>query len=62
MRIQRTPKVKVARTNKVKVARTKLKQINWRMTLEMCNNLKELAKKNNVTFSAYIRNILDKSV
>jgi predicted DNA-binding protein len=61
MRIQRTPKVRVARTPKVRLRAT-LKQISWRMTLEMCNNLKELAKKSNLTFSEYVRNILDKSV
>ena len=56
MRIERTTKVKVSRSN------SNLKQVAFRMTDEMSNNIKELAKKNNVTFSAYIRNILDKSV
>lgn len=56
MKIQRTTKVKVSRSN------SNLKQVAFRMTDEMSNNIKELAKKNNVTFSAYIRNILNKSV
>ena len=56
MRIERTTKVKVSRSN------SNLKQVAFRMTDEMSNNIKELAKKNNVTFSAYIRNILNKSL
>jgi predicted DNA-binding protein len=56
MKIRRTPKVKVSRSN------SNLKQVTFRMTDEMSNNIKELAKKSNLTMSEYLRNILDKSV
>jgi predicted DNA-binding protein len=52
MRIKRTPKEKANR----------VKRVTFRMTDEMTNQIKELAKKSNLTISEYVRNILNESV